>query len=193
MSSDKIKRILAKLDDKLLKCTALGAGAAALVLFVLSLISGGKSPYLEVLEDMDGPVYIAAVEAGTKKPVLLVTKSVFDYNGQNAAMDCDVYYEINGKAQYIGKVRGAGTAYPITYDESGIYATTEYGRGRYEISKDGTLNLTESSMATFDQSGNATYICEENGEITVLSLEEWNTLVQSWWSAPVVSFSSWNQ
>lgn len=193
MSSDKIKGILAKMDDKLLKYIALAAGTLAVVLFVLSLIFGGKSPYLKVLEDMEGPVYLAAVEAGTQKPVLLVTRSVFDYQGQKATTDCDVYYQVKGKAQYIGRIHSAGTAYPITYDEKGIYATTEYGRGRYEISKDGTLTLAESSMATFDQEGNATYICEENGEITVLSLEEWNTLVQSWWSAPVVYFSFWDR
>ncbi len=40
-----------------------------------------------------------------------------------------------------------GTAYPIAYDETGIYAASGHDMQRFEIEKSGSLRLAEGFMS----------------------------------------------
>ena len=58
-----------------------------------------------------------------------------------------------------------GTAYPIAYDETGIYAASGHDMQRFEIEKSGSLRLAEGIYEQFDESGNAAYTMKK-GEVT---------------------------
>ena len=77
--------------------------------------------------------------------------------GNQAALNCDVYYLIDKEVKNIGTIESMGTAYPIAYDETGIYAASGHDMQRFEIEKSGSLRLAEGIYEQFDESGNAAY------------------------------------
>lgn len=44
-----------------------------------------------------------------------------------------------------------GTAYPVAYDETGIYTASGHAMQRFEISKSGTLKLAKGIWEEFDE------------------------------------------
>lgn len=79
-------------------------------------------------------------------PELLVTSQVYDDGmGNQAAIACDVYYLVDGKIKNIGQIESFGTAYPIAYDKTGIYAVSGHIRTCVAVHGSTTLRCEQAS------------------------------------------------
>jgi len=47
------------------------------------------------------------------------------------------------------------TAYPVSYDETGIYTASNHAMQRFGIEQSGTIKLAEVIYGQFDENGNA--------------------------------------
>lgn len=104
-------------------------------------------------------------------------------------MQCDVYYPIDGMIKQIGQVATLGTAYPITYDKTGIYEAGRHGMHRYEIDwQDGDMKIVESIYEEYDDDANMSCYMEENGDMREITEEEYLTVWEKYREAFVVSF-----
>lgn len=160
---------------------------------VLTLSSCGKKEQNEeirkVIAALDDDALFAIIETKAKRPVLLVTDTFYDSgNGYQASISCDVYYPIDGEAQKIGSLQSMGTAYPIAFDKTGMYAGDGHTVLRYEIDKEGNLILAEGIYETFDEEGNASYTKEKDGEATESTEEEYLSMVDAYGKAEIVNF-----
>lgn len=109
--------------------------------------------------------------------------------GNQAALNCDVYYLIDKEVKNIGTIESMGTAYPIAYDETGIYAASGHDMQRFEIEKSGSLRLAEGIYEQFDESGNAAYTMKKGEETDVITEEEYYAAFEKYSNATIVNFS----
>ena len=109
--------------------------------------------------------------------------------GNQAALNCEVYYLVNKEVKNIGTIESMGTAYPIAYDETGIYAASGHDMQRFEIEKSGSLRLAEGIYEQFDESGNAAYTMKKGEETDVITEEEYYAVFEKYNDATIVSFS----
>ena len=120
----------------------------------------------------------------------LVTSQVYnDGLGNQAALNCDVYYLIDKEVRNIGTIESMGTAYPIAYDETGIYAASSHDMQRFEIEKSGLIRLAEGIYEQFDKSGNAAYTMKKGDETKVITEEEYYAAFEKYSNATIVNFS----
>lgn len=133
----------------------------------------------------------AIVETNAKNPVLLVTTLVYDDGqGNQAALFCDVYYRAGEEVQKIGSIESMGTAYPIAYDKSGIYAASGHTLWRFEIDdKNGSLKCGEGFYETFDKEGEASYTREANNEMEAIAEEDYLSAWEAYGKAEIVYFA----
>ena len=90
--------------------------------------------YGETVGGLEDNELFAIIDTNASLPVLLVTSQVYnDGLGNQAALNCDVYYLIDKEVKNIGTIESMGTAYPIAYDETGIYAASGHDMQRFEI------------------------------------------------------------
>lgn len=169
------------------------AAMLLLTIFACTLSSCKKSDNNEelgkVIRDLGDDDLFAIIETKAKRSVLLVTDMFYDSgNGYQASLFCDVYYPIDGEGQKIGRLESMGTAYPIAYDKSGIYAAGGHEVRRYEIDKEGNLKLAEGVYEIFDEEGNVFYTREEDGETTEITEEEYLSMVEDYGKAWIVEF-----
>lgn len=136
----------------------------ALCVLIFSLCACGEKGsenaaiYGETVGELEDNELFAIIDTNASLPVLLVTSQVYnDGLGNQAALNCDVYYLIDKEVKNIGTIESMGTAYPIAYDETGIYAASGHDMQRFEIEKSGSLRLAEGIYEQFDESGNAAY------------------------------------
>ena len=108
---------------------------------------------------------------------------------KQAALLCDVYYLVGKEVKNIGTIESMGTAYPISYDETGIYAASGHDMQRFEVEKSGTLMLAETINEQFDENGNATYTAKKENETKNISEEEYYDIFEKYSNATVVSFA----
>jgi 6-phosphogluconolactonase (cycloisomerase 2 family) len=72
--------------------------------------------------------------------------------GDQAALWCDVYYMVNGIVKNIGQIESMGTAYPIAYDETGIYGISGQDIESFSINeREGTLQLSEGDSEQYHE------------------------------------------
>lgn len=125
-------------------------------IMILSVVSCGNTvdntvygPTIGGLEDDE---LFAVIKANANAPVLLVTDQVYgDGLGNLASIACDVYYVKDGEVKNIGRIESLDTSYPITYDLSGIYASSGHGMQRFEIyDSDGALHKIEEEAESED-------------------------------------------
>lgn len=136
----------------------------ALCVLIFSLCACGEKGsenaaiYGETVGGLEDNELFAIIDTNASLHVLLVTSQVYnDGLGNQAALNCDVYYLIDKEVKNIGTIESMGTAYPIAYDETGIYAASGHDMQRFEIEKSGSLRLAEGIYEQFDESGNAAY------------------------------------
>lgn len=148
--------------------------------------------YGEVIRNLKENELFAIIETNAPLPVLLVTSEDMtfdDISGDRATMQCDVYYPIDGMIKQIGQVATSGTAYPITYDKTGIYEAGRRGMHRYEIDwQDGDMKIVESIYEEYDDDANMSCYMEENGDMREITEEEYLTVWEKYREAFVVSF-----
>lgn len=146
--------------------------------------------YGETIANLEDEELFAIVETEAKLPVLLATDAYYDDgNGNQAAMWCDVYYEIDKEVKKIGSLNSFGTAYPIAYDKTGLYAGGNHGLGRYVIDEEkAELVLAESILVSYTEEGEASFTREKEGELTEITEEEYNSAWEAYGKATVVDF-----
>ena len=167
-----------------------------LCVIIFSLCACGKESednaaiYGETIGGLQDDELFVIIDTNAPLPVLLVTSHVYDDGTvKQAAIDCDVYYPVDGEVKNIGRVESMGTAYPVSYDETGIYTASGHAMQRYEIEKSGTIELAEAINEQFDENGNAAYTMEKGNETETISEEEYYDVFGKYRNATVVSFA----
>lgn len=168
----------------------------ALCVLIFSLCACGEKGsenaaiYGETVGGLEDNELFAIIDTNASLPVLLVTSQVYnDGLGNQAALNCDVYYLIDKEVKNIGTIESMGTAYPIAYDETGIYAASGHDMQRFEIEKSGSLRLAEGIYEQFDESGNAAYTMKKGEETDVIIEEEYYAAFEKYSNATIVNFS----
>lgn len=147
--------------------------------------------YGTTISGLEDNELFAIVEINASSPVLLVTSQVYDDGwGNQAAIGCDLYYTVDGEVKKIGVIESFGTAYPISYDKTGIYTASGHDMQRFEIDEEtGTILLAEGIYEQFDENGNAAYTLEKGGETEVITEEEYYKRFEKYSKTIVVNFS----
>lgn len=162
---------------------------------MLSLYACGKDSntadiYAKTIGELKDDERFAIIDTNAPLPVLLVTSHAYDDgNGNQAAIESDVYYLVGKKVKKIGTLESMGTAYPISYDEKGIYTASGHTMQRFEIDTSGTMIPAEGIYVQFDETGTPTYTMEKENEITVITEEDFNTAFENYSNAAVVNFA----
>ncbi len=136
----------------------------AAVLGLTGLYGCGKGKqedvYDTVISSLTQEQSYAYVEIGEDAlPLLLVADGTYDYGeGIQAAIACNVYYAWDGKVQDLGEIASDGTAYPISFDQDGIYTAGGHYVARYlPDAQNKKLAVVEFASEVFDEDGNASY------------------------------------
>ncbi len=147
--------------------------------------------YGSTIGGLEDDELFAIIETNASSPVLLVTSQFYDDgSGNQAALWCNVYYAIDGEVKNAGMIESLGTAYPVSYDKTGIYAASGHGMQRFEIDgKTGTIVLAEGIYEQFDENGNAAYTLEKGGKTEVLTEEAYYKAFEKYSEAAVVNFT----
>lgn len=172
-------------------------GVAAICLMMISMCltaCGDKqteNPYGAIVAGLGDDGAYAFLEMDYQNNVLVTTDLIYDEGSEGqASIACDVYYIVDGEAKKLGTVMSAGTAYPISFSESGIFAGSGHSVEKYAISeKEGSLFLEKGAYERFDESGNATYIIASGGKESESTEEEYGKLVEEYAASQIVHFS----
>ena len=152
----------------------------------------GENIYSEVITSLkEGEYYTCIRIAGYDQPILFVTDGSYTYNDVEAAIWCDVYYIWDGTAMNLGKISSSGTAYPISYDDKGIYTSGGHYAIRYVIDCEAKeLVAAEYANETFDSDANVTYVYFdlEDGERVVEDGSYLDAMFEALSDAKVVNF-----
>lgn len=146
--------------------------------------------YGETIAGLEDDELFVIIDTNAPLPVLLVTSQVYDDGaGKQASITCDVYYPADKEVKKIGTIESMGTAYPVSYDGTGIYTASGHSMQRYEVEKSGTLKLAESILEQFDESGNAAYTMTKENETATISEEEYYAAFEKYSNATVAGFA----
>ena len=125
-----------------------------LCVLIFSLCACGKESkdnadiYGETIGGLEDNELFVTIDTNAPLPVLLVTSQVYDEGtGKQAALDCDVYYLVDKEVKNIGSIESMGTAYPISYDETGIYTASGHAMQRFEVDKSVPLSWQTEFMS----------------------------------------------
>lgn len=81
-----------------------------------------------------------------------------------------------------------GTAYPISYDKTGIYTASGHDMQRFEIEMSGEIKLAERIYEQIDESGHSTYTIKKADKTEEITKEKYYTTFEKYNNAAVVSF-----
>lgn len=173
--------------------------AAILALVFLTAVMGcGQTKeediYNSVVSSLAKEDSYAYVELqGLEHPVLLVTDGTWEADGKKEAMYCQVYYVSGGEAKLYGEILTQGTAYPVTYDQDGIYGAGHHYVIRYILDTEAD-ELVEAEYANeiFDEDANVTYsyFNLEDGEAIVEDDTRLNEMFDKWGNTEAVDFQN---
>lgn len=122
--------------------------------------------------------------------VLLITDMVYDeQNEKQAAIDCDVYYPVDGEVKKIGTIMSSGTAYPITFTNDGVFSASGHSVEKYVISDEEELYLEKSVRERFTETGEVTYVCMTGGQEEKIAEQEYQAMVEEYGRSQSVHFS----
>ena len=130
-----------------------------------------------------------------KYPVMLETSQTFtceDVESVQACMSCTVCYHNGEDWRYLNReLSSIGTAYPISYDKTGLYEAGANGVRRLIIDETGSyprIQTAEEAYVSYDENGKAVYTTERDGETVEISEAEYNRLYERYLSATPVRF-----
>lgn len=151
------------------------------------------SLYGNTIAGLDDQTQFALVDIGLEHPVLFTTEQSYTYDtGVQAAMDCHVYYVIDGSVKDLGSVESEGTAYPVSYGQGCIYTAGNHSVSKYVIDETTyQLICEQKDEVSYDTDGNASYIRSYPGTDKEKSSTEkaFNETMKSYSQAVPVSFS----
>ena len=92
------------------------------------------SLYGNTIAGLDDQTQFALVDIGLEHTVLFTTEQSYTYDaGVQAALDCHVYYVVDGSVKDLGSVESEGTAYPVSYGQGCIYTAGNHSVSKYVI------------------------------------------------------------
>lgn len=92
--------------------------------------------YGSILSGLGDNDAYAFLEMDYKNPVLVTTDMLYDEGSENqAALYCNVYYAVGDSVSNLGTIMSEGTAYPLKFTKSGIYAASGHSVEKYVISE----------------------------------------------------------
>lgn len=145
----------------------------------------------KAVNDLKSGEAYAVIKINPNRSLLLVAPSVYNDNGKTVAAQSNVYYVKDGSLTSAGEVKSLGTAYPISYDESGIYTGSNNEIKKFSIDdRSGKIQSIETLQVTYDKDGNAAYTREEAGKTETVTEEEYARLMQKYGNAEVVNFTA---
>lgn len=151
------------------------------------------SLYGNTIAGLDDQTQFALVDIGLEHPVLFTTEQSYTYDtGVQAALDCHVYYVIDGSVKDLGSVESEGTAYPVSYGQGCIYTAGNHSVSKYVIDETTyQLICEQKDEVSYDTDGNASYIRSYPGTDKEKSSTEkaFNETMKSYSQAVPVSFS----
>lgn len=174
-----------------------GLAALVLVLAVCTVLFARAGKNGENNEDLYGNI-IAGLgddeqyslrDIGEKNYVLFTTDMTYDDgNGHNAAVYCDVYYALSGEEYPLGRIESMGTAWPVSYGEKCIYTASEHSLEVYRFDQKRKQWTVLQYEESFDENGNASYRCTEDGEAKAISEKEYLDAMEDYGKSTVINF-----
>lgn len=161
------------------------------VLFIIGMTACGNG---RTEEECPVPISenqaFAMVELKSGEELLLISDGTYQCDEVRAGVYADVYLKDNGEWKKCERVAGSGTAYPICYDDGGIYTAGGHFVAYYTVDAEGKgLQKKEYAEEIFDENGNATYIYYADGkEQTVENNDRLMTLFEKYHNAEMVGF-----
>ncbi len=149
--------------------------------------------YGNTIAALDDQTQFAIVDIGLEHDVLFVTEQSYTYDtGIEAALDCHVYYLIDGSVKDLGSVESEGTAYPVSYGQGCIYTAGNHSVSKYVIDEmTYQLICEQKDEVSYDADGNVSYIRSYPGMDKEKSSTEkaYNEAMEAYSQAVPVSFS----
>ena len=149
--------------------------------------------YGNTIAALDDQTQFALVDIGLEHDVLFVTEQSYTYDtGIEAALDCHVYYLIDGSVKDLGSVESEGTAYPVSYGQGCIYTAGNHSVSKYVIDEmTYQLICEQKDEVSYDADGNVSYIRSYPGMDKEKSSTEkaYNEAMEAYSQAVPVSFS----
>lgn len=174
-----------------------GLAALVLVLAVCAVLFARAGKNGEDNEDLYGDI-IAGLgddeqyslrDIGEKNYVLFTTDMTYDDgNGHNAAVYCDVHYALSGEEYPLGRIESMGTAWPVSYGEKCIYTASEHSLEVYRFDQKRKQWTVLQYEESFDENGNASYQCTEDGEAKAISEKEYSDVMEDYGKSTVINF-----
>ena len=151
------------------------------------------SLYGNTIVGLDDQTQFALVDIGLEHPVLFTTEQSYTYDaGVQAALDCHVYYVVDGSVKDLGSVESEGTAYPVSYGQGCIYTAGNHSVSKYVIDETTyQLICEQKDEVSYDADGNASYIRSYPGMDKEKSSTEktYNEAMEAYHEAVPISFS----
>lgn len=151
------------------------------------------SLYGNTIAALDDQTQFALVDIGLEHAVLFVTEQSYTYDTDiEAALDCHVYYVIDGSVKDLGSVESEGTAYPVSYGHGCIYTAGNHSVSKYVIDEmTYQLICEQKDEVSYDADGNVSYIRSYPGMDKEKSSTEkaYNEAMEAYSQAVPVSFS----
>lgn len=151
------------------------------------------SLYGNTIAGLDDQTQFALVDIGLEHPVLFTTEQSYTYDmGVQAALDCHVYYVIDGSVKDLGSVESEGTAYPVSYGQRCIYTAGNHSVSKYVIDETTyQLICEQKDEVSYDADGNASYIRSYPGMDKEKSSTEkaYNKAIEAYHESAPISFS----
>lgn len=149
--------------------------------------------YGNTIAALDDQTQFALVDIGLEHAVLFTTEQSYTYDtGVQAALDCHVYYVIDGSVKDLGSVESEGTAYPVSYGQGCIYTAGNHSVSKYVIDEmTYQLICEQKDEVSYDADGNVSYIRSYPGMDKEKSSTEkaYNEAMEAYSQAVPVSFS----
>mgnify|MGYP004463319517 FL=1 len=149
--------------------------------------------YGNTIAALDDQTQFALVDIGLEHAVLFTTEQSYTYDtGVQAALDCHVYYVIDGSVKDLGSVESEGTAYPVSYGQSCIYTAGNHSVSKYVIDEmTYQLICEQKDEVSYDADGNVSYIRSYPGMDKEKSSTEkaYNEAMEAYSQAVPISFS----
>lgn len=149
--------------------------------------------YGNTIAALDDQTQFALVDIGLEHAVLFTTEQSYTYDtGVQAALDCHVYYVIDGSVKDLGSVESEGTAYPVSYGQGCIYTAGNHSVSKYVIDETTyQLICEQKDEVSYDADGNVSYIRSYPGMDKEKSSTEkaYNEAMEAYSQAVPISFS----
>ena len=191
------KRNWKKGEKEVKKQYLVGLAALVLILAVGTglFVKAGKNKednenlYGHIIAGLGDDEQFSLRDIGEKNDVLFTTDMTYDDgNGHNAAIDCDVYYELEGEEYPLGHIESMGTAWPVSYGEKCIYTASLHSLEVYRFDQKKKQWTVVQYEENFGENGEAFYRRIEDGETKTISEKEYFNAMEDYGKGTVINF-----